>query len=220
MPTSPLDNPLAALADPARLAELDKLLDNAVPADLPEQQRLPMLLEMADLRAAIGQGQAAEESLRQQALPIAERLCDRHSQGLIHGKIADLLAARGDLDAALAEQQLRLPLAGSSEDENTLAHVKFSIAQLRLQRGDHRQGAAQAIFEELADAYSIVKKLGQADGVGSIGLLLAQMLALGGEREAALRVTTEAEAAFRHLDDSANVAQVLSLREAIIGAEN
>lgn len=219
MPHASPNNPLAVLADPSRLAELHQLLANAVPANLPDQQRLPMLLEMADLRAALGQAQEAEKSLRQEALAIAERLGDKPSQSLIHSKIADLQAAAGDFDAALAEQQRRLPLT-ELDDLAGLAHIKFSCAQLRLQRGDHRQGAAQAIFEELADAYSIAKKLGQADGVGSIGLLLAQMLALGGEREAALRVTNEAEAAFRHLDDNANVAQVLSLREAIVGAAN
>lgn len=207
-PTSP--------AASGRLAELHQLLAKAVPANLPDEQRLPMLLELADLCAALGQHQEAENNLRQQALPCASRLADPATQSLIHSKIADLLLAQGQIDAAIAEQQLRLPLT-ASDDLAGLAHIKFSLAQLRLQRGDHRQGAAQAIFEDLADAYSTAKKLGQADGVGGIGLLLAQMLAMGGDKDGALRVADEAEAAFRHLDDSANVAQVLSMREAIKG---
>lgn len=208
-PTSPID--------PERLAELHQLLAKAVPADLPDEQRLPMLLELADLCIALGQVKEAEDNLRQQALPIAKRLGEIPVTLIILGKLADLLAARGELDAAIEQQQERRQLAEGQAHDATLAHIKFSIAQLRLQRGDHRQGAAQAIFEDLADAYSIVKKLGQADGVGAIGLVLAQMLALGGDRAAALKVADTAEAAFRHLDDHANVEQVQSLRDAISG---
>ncbi len=211
MPTSAA--PLSA-PDAEQLEQVHQLLANAVPADIPDEQRLPMLLEIADLSAALGQGQEAEISLRQEALPTAVRLGDRIQQSLIHSKIADLLVARGDVDAAIAEHQLRQPLT-DADDQSSQAHLKYSIAHLRLQRGDHRQGAAQEIFEDLADAYSTAKSLGQADGVGSIGLLLAQMLAIGGETTMALKITEEAEAAFRHLDDNANIAQVLSLRDAI-----
>lgn len=202
-----------------QLAELHQVLAKAVPTDLPDEQRLPMLLEMADLCATLGQHQEAENNLRQQALPCASRLNDLATQSLIHNKIADLLLAQGNLDAAIAEQRLRQPLT-AADDQAGQAHIKFSIAQLRLHRGDHRQGAAQAIFEDLADAYSTAKKLGQADGVGGIGLLLAQMLAMGGDKDGALRVTDEAEAAFRHLGDEANVAQLLSMRDAITGLDN
>jgi len=45
--------------------------------------------------------------------------------------------------------------------------------------------------------------------------LLAQLLAMGGHRDAALRVLDEAEAAYRKLDDGQDVAQVRRLRELI-----
>jgi hypothetical protein len=49
-------------------------------------------------------------------------------------------------------------------------------------------------------------------------MILAQVVAMGGERDEALRVLDRAEAAFKKLGDLQGVAQARELREMIVGA--
>ena len=134
---------------------------------------------------------------------------------MTQGKIADILASRGQLDEALALHEQRLPVAERLGDINSLAHIRYSMAALRLQRGEHESGGLQRIHDDLVAAFAITRQLDRPDGIGWVGQLLAKVLAMGGEREEAQDVLTLAEAAFARLDNAAGLAQVRALREAI-----
>ncbi|HMV64396.1 MAG TPA: hypothetical protein PKE01_13730, partial [Rhodocyclaceae bacterium] len=133
------------------------------------------------------------------------------------GKIADIHMARGEFDEALVLQEMRLPVAEQMGDIGGLAHILYSRAQIRLQRGDHHDSGLQAIYEDLARAYAILVKLGRPDGIGAVGTLLAQMLAMGGLRSEALQVLETAEAAWRKIGQMQQVARVAELRQTIGG---
>ena len=61
----------------------------------------------------------------------------------------------------------RLPIAQEMKDIDFIAHIRFSCAQIRLDRGDHEKGGIQAIFEELSEAYEISLKLQRPDFIGA-----------------------------------------------------
>ena len=103
-------------------------------------------------------------------------------------------------------------------DIEHIAHIKFSIARIRLQRGDHQAGGLQQIHEDLAEAFIISLKLGRPDFIGCIGQLLAQILAMGGQQDEALDVLDGAEAAFVKIGDTQGLGLVKQLREMIRGA--
>ncbi|HNA67614.1 MAG TPA: hypothetical protein PLD21_08180, partial [Rhodocyclaceae bacterium] len=113
--------------------------------------------------------------------------------------------------------EMRLPVAEQMGDIGGLAHILYSRAQIRLQRGDHHDSGLQAIYEDLARAYAILVKLGRPDGIGAVGTLLAQMLAMGGLRSEALQVLETAEAAWRKIGQMQQVARVAELRQMIEG---
>jgi hypothetical protein len=58
--------------------------------------------------------------------------------------------ARGELDQALELNEQRRPIAEMLRDIDSLAHIHFLNAQIRLERGDHERGALQTIYEDLA----------------------------------------------------------------------
>jgi hypothetical protein len=70
------------------------------------------------------------------------------------------------------------------------------IAAGLLAGGALRAGRIQEVFEALAESYAIAQELRIPDGIGYVGVQLAQILAPGGQREQALRVLDEASAAF------------------------
>ncbi len=89
------------------------------------------------------------------------------------------------------------------------------IASALLGTGGLEQGRAQEIYEALAESYAIARHLQLPDGIAAVGVLLAQVLAIGGHRDDALGVLQEAEAAFRKLGDANGVERVQNLRETI-----
>ncbi|MBK1730309.1 hypothetical protein [Thiococcus pfennigii] len=60
-----------------------------------------------------------------------------------------------------------------------------------------------------------MRRLGRPDGIGAVGLLLAQVLAIGGHRDEALAVLDEAEAALAKLGRTAALEQVRERRRLI-----
>jgi len=254
----PAIGPLTLAQRSHRLAELRQLLGEDTATDIPDEFRLNLLLEQAELYESLGQWDLADRALRQQALPLAERLGDVRSkavtQGQIadilmargeldealrirtqeelpvyerlgdvrskavtQGRIADILMARGELDEALALHEQRLPVALKMNDIDSVAHIRFSMAHIRLQHGDHERGGLQTIQEELAEAFAISRKLDRPDFIGAIGQLLAQVLALGSRQDEALAVLDQAESAYRRLADGQGEVRVRQLREAIAG---
>jgi hypothetical protein len=165
-----------------------------------------------------GHGACPARALRirtQEQLPVYERLGDVRSKAVTQGKIADILQARGELDEALALHEQRLPIAELLRDIDSIAHIKFSIASLRLQRGDHNTGGIQQIYKDLSEAFGISLKLGRPDFIGGIGQLLVQVLAMGGQRDEALKVLKHTEETFDKLGNTWGLTRVRQLREMI-----
>ncbi|AGA90192.1 hypothetical protein Thimo_1398 [Thioflavicoccus mobilis 8321] len=189
------------------------------------EEQLPVFERLGDVRSkAVTQGKIADilqardnldEALRirtEEELPVYERLGDVREKAVTQGKIADILQARGNLDEALALHEERLATFERLGDIDGIAHVRFARARLRLERGEHETGGIQAIYDDLAASYEILRRLGRPDGIGAVGLLLAQVLTMGGHRDDALTVLDEAEAAFAKLGQTAAVEQVRALR--------
>jgi len=109
-------NPLTLAQRSRRLAVLHQQLDGEGSTAIPDGFRLNLLLEQADLYKSLGQWDLANQTLRQEALPLAERLGDVHSTAAIQGKIARILEARGELDQAMALHEQRLPIALQTND--------------------------------------------------------------------------------------------------------
>jgi len=206
----------------AALGQLDEALRIRMEDQLPVYERLGDVREKAATEGEIagilvsrGQLDEALHILREEVLLAFERLGDVRSKAITQGRIADILASRGQLDEALALHEQRLPVAERLGDIELIAHVKYSMASLRLQRGEHETGGLQRIHDDLAEAFAISRQLGRPDFIGAIGQLLAQVLVMDGEREQAQEVRALAEAALAKLEDANGVARVRALREAI-----
>lgn len=90
------------------------------------------------------------------------------------------------------------------------------MAMLRLQRGYYKETQGlQVIHDELAEAFRLSVKLQRPDYIASVGAMLAQTLALGGQHDEALQVLDAAEQGFRTLSNDAGVQQIEQLRQAI-----
>ncbi|MDZ7857275.1 CHAT domain-containing protein [Sphaerotilus sp.] len=204
-------------------------LDEALRIRLEEE--LPVYERLGDVRSkAVTQGKIADilqsrgqldEALRirlEEELPVYERLGDVRSKAVTQGKIADILQSRGQLDEALALHVERLTVFEQLGDIDGVAHTRFASAQLRIGRGDHEVGGIQAIYEDLAHSFAINQKLQRPDGIAVVGMLLAQVLAMGGLRDGALKVLDAAEQGFRTLGNTEGVQQVAMLRQQVGGA--
>lgn len=101
----------------------------------------------------------------------------------------------------------RLPDAQERKDAGGIAHIRYSCAGIRLTRGDHERGELQVIYDELAEAFGIMTQVGRADGIGGIGSLLGQVLAMAGQTDEALAVLGKARDAFERLGKAGGLAQ-------------
>ena len=168
--------------------------------------------ELADILSARGQLDEALRIRTEEQLPVYERLGDVRAKAVTQGKIADILSARGQLDEALAIHEARAKVFEDLGDAREVAQVRFSTAQVRLARGDHQTQGLQQIHDELAESFGILTQTGHADGIGAVGLLLAQVLAAGGHPAPAGQVLDQAEAAFVMLGQEAGAEQARALR--------
>ncbi|WP_422375698.1 CHAT domain-containing protein [Roseibium sp.] len=193
-----------------------------------EEEQLPVFEALGDKREfAVTQSKIADilqlrgdldGALRireEEQLPVFEALGDKREFAVTQGKIADILQMRGDLDGALALHLERLPVAEAMRDLDSVMHIRYSCAQIRLARGDLQKGEAQTIFEELDEAFRGALKLQRSDAIGAIGPLLAQVLAGGGATAPALDVLDISEQAFNTLKDEEGLAHVAELRSLI-----
>ena len=168
---------------------------------------------IADILQTRGDLDEALRIRREEQLPVYKRLGDVREGAVTMGKIADILQARGDLDEALRiRREEELPVYERLGDVRERSVALQKIAMGLLQGGGLEQGRVQEIYEALAEAFAIARRLGLPDGVGAVGLQLAPILALGGHREEALGVLDEAEAAFRKLGNRQSVELVNELR--------
>jgi hypothetical protein len=141
---------------------------------------------------------------------------DVRSRAVTMGKIADILQARGELDQALKiHREEQLPVYERLGDVRERAVTLYKIAGVLLEGDGIHRGRIQEIADALGESFRIVVDLGAPDGIGPVGALLAQVLAMGGLRDEALRVMDQAEAAYRKLSQTGSVDQVRVLREMI-----
>ena len=168
--------------------QLDEALKIRNEEELPVYQRLGDVREravtmgkIADILRARGQLDEALKIRNEEELPVYQRLGDVRSRAVTMGKIADILQARGQLDEALKMHSDRLGVAEAMGDIDSIAHVKFSCATIRLERGGWEKGEAQTIVSELAESFSIAQRMKRADFIAGIGAQFGQVLVMAGE---------------------------------------
>ena len=202
-------------ADPARPFEIVRVRGEASAEDIEAATGAVARRGFAENLLAENKLDEALEILGKEVLTVFERLDDNREKAITQGRIADVLFAQGKLDEAMAMQTERLPAVTALGDHEGLAHIRYSMANIRLARGEHESGNLQQIYEELAEAFHLSCQYGQPDAIGGIGLLLVQVLAMGGLRDEALETLNTAEDAFTTLRDLDGIGQVRELREAL-----
>ncbi|MBL3552683.1 tetratricopeptide repeat protein [Rhodovulum sulfidophilum] len=173
--------------------------------------------KIADVLQDRGDLDEALRIRREEQIPVFDALGDRRSLAVTKGNIAAGMAVQGDVDGALDMHLSRFPDATAMGDLDSLVHIRFSCAQLRLDRGDHETGGIQTIHDELAEAWTGANRLGRPDFIGAIGYLLGQVLAMGGHRNEATEVLETAAAAWDRLGQAASANQCRELIEMIKG---
>ncbi|MFZ0210506.1 MAG: hypothetical protein WAL59_31125 [Roseiarcus sp.] len=99
------------------------------------------------------------------------------------GKIADILQARGDLDQAVKiRREDELPVFERLGDVHSRAATLYKIADVLLETNGIQRGHIQEIADTLGESFRILVELGAPDGIGPVGALLAQVLAMDGHR--------------------------------------
>jgi hypothetical protein len=172
---------------------------------------------IADILQVRGQLDDALSIRKKEELPVYESLGDAHSRAVTMGKVAEILHARGQLDEALAIHSGRLPLAEAIGDIDSIAHIRFSSASIRLQRGGWGNGEAQTILNELEESFRTAQQIGRADFIGHIGEQFGRVLVLAGRQNEGVAVLEEAADAFETLQRSEDAAQVRALQDQIRG---
>lgn len=198
-----------------RIAEIRGWLDGH--PDAPDDLLAGVLDELGRLLVDLGDYDAALIHFRERELPLHQRRGDEHGAAVKQGQIADILMARGQLDEALALHEARLPVAERMGDIEAIAHIRHSMANLRLRRGDDKRGGLQPICEDLTQAFALLRTLGHPRGLGVVGLQLAEVLAKRGLKDEALAALDEVAAASNGVGDTAGVARADNLRWAIAG---
>ena len=132
------------------------------------------------------------------------------------GKIADILVQRGETDEALRIHiEERLPVYETIKDLRGIAHIRFSCANLRLQRKDLKQRDVQTIYKELAESFAISVNLEHVDAIAAVGRIFGQILAMIGQSDEALKVLNQSAAAFDKLQQPQQAAAVRDLQKRI-----
>ncbi|MBS4099415.1 MAG: hypothetical protein KGZ83_21595 [Sulfuricella sp.] len=166
-----------------RIATLRAYLDSEPPP--PDDIRLPLLDEMAELYRSLGK---LEESLRireQEELPAFEKLGDLRSAAVTRGQIADILVARGELDTALRiHEQEVLPVFEKLGNLREAAVTRSKIADILRVRGE--LDTALRILEQ--EVLPVFEKLGDVHSATVARGKIANILQARGELDAALRI--------------------------------
>ena len=202
--------------------QLDEALKIRKEGQLPVYQRLGdvrscavTIGKIADILQARGQLDEALKIRNEEELPVYERLGDVRSRAVTMGKIADVLQARGQLEEALTMHSDRLAVAEAIGDIDSIAHVKFKCAALRLERGGWEKGEAQVIVTELKESFSIAQRTQRADFIANIGAQFGQVLVMVGQLNEGLLVLEQAAGAFERLNRTDMAQQLRALQEQI-----
>ena len=111
-----------------------------------------------------------------------------------------MLSARGELDEALRiHLEERLVVAQRLRDADSIAHIRYSCALIRLKKGVKDTSTLNTILDELREAYAISRQIRRADFVAAIGQRLGDLLIQSGQAEPAIDILNEAARASRTL---------------------
>jgi len=172
--------------------------------------------KIADVLQQRGETDEALRIRREEQLPVYDRLGDVRERAITMGQIADVLQQRGETDEALRIHLAeRLPVAQTSQDMDSVAHVRFSCAQLRISRGGLQEGEGQVIFDELSEAFGLYQQLQRVDGIAVVGAVLGQMLAAAGATSEAATVLEKSAAAFDTIGQPQQAAQIRAIAAGI-----
>jgi tetratricopeptide (TPR) repeat protein len=172
---------------------------------------------IADIHQKLGDTDEALRIRYEDELPVYERLGEVRKWAIAKSKVAEIIENRGEVDEALRiYTEDCMPVAVSTDDMAGIAHILFSCARIRLSRGGLEKGEALTIFKELAESFARNKKLQSAEGIGSVGWLLGQVLARVGRFDEAINVLDETADAFDSIGKVEDVAKVREMQEKIL----
>ncbi|MBP2233292.1 phosphopentomutase [Azospirillum agricola] len=203
--------------------EIDEVLRIRREEQLPVYERLGdvrscavTMGKIADILATSGQTDEALRIRREEELPVYERLGDVRARAVTMGKIANILTTHGQTDEALRiHLDECLPVAKQTQDLDTLAYIFFSCANIRLERGGMQNGEGATIAGELTESFGLFRRIGQVEGIGVVGTLFGQFLAVVGQIEEALVVLDQAADAFTKLGQSQSIERIRSIQAII-----
>jgi len=142
-------------------------------------------------------------------LPVYERLGDVRLRAVTLGYIADILQARGELDEALRIlREEELPVYERLGDVRERAVALTKIARIDLQRENY-----QAAYEGFAEAYQIVDKLGDLEGIIYVSINLGQLLCMAGAKEQGLTMLNRSREGFLKLGLETDAQELQALIE-------
>lgn len=161
-----------------------------------------------------------DEALRirvTEQLPILERLNNAGAIAVAKDMIAEILHARGEADEAL---RIRidevLPVLRELKHARVLSACLWNIASIHLSRA--REDENQALVNALPyvmEAFQIVAKLGDAEGLMKVGPVAAQVLAVAGKRQHALATLDISRQAAVKLDNQLLIGHIEEVRALI-----
>jgi tetratricopeptide (TPR) repeat protein len=198
-----------------RRDELDEALRIRTEEQLPIFERLGYVREIAITKGQIAnilfhRGEL-DEALRlrtEEQLPVLERLGDVRAIAIAKGRIAKIFTQKGDLVRARDLHLERLETNRRLNDGDGIAATLSDLAQCGLASRD-----VVEVAPKLAEAYSILEKIGRAEPLAAVGFSYGQMLAGVGKRDQAIAVLRTSAAASRKLGQSEQVAQMEQLIE-------
>jgi tetratricopeptide (TPR) repeat protein len=171
-----------------RIVELRGMLNgDAVPA-MPDTARGLLLDELADLLQSLGEPDEALRILKEEALPVHEKLGDARARAVTMVKVADILQARGELDEALRIlKEDALPVYKKLGDVRERAVTMGQIADILQARGE----LSEALRIRKEEVLPACEKLGEVKGRAVTMGKIADILQAWGELDEALRILKE-----------------------------
>jgi tetratricopeptide (TPR) repeat protein len=145
---------------------------------------------IADILQSRGELDEALRILRDEALPVYDRLGDVRERAVTMGSIADILQSRGELDEALRiRREEELPVYDRLEDVRSRAVTMGQIADILGSRGELDEALRILRDEALPD----FKRLGDVRSRAVTMGKIADILGSRGELDEALRIRREEE---------------------------
>ena len=185
-----------------RLQELERYLDSRSQIRLID---VDLLLEIGDLLVSVGELPRAEAAYLR-ALEALAHLDDPRRRAITHGRIADLLQSRGDLDEAQRiREQEEIPIYKRLGDVRSLAVTRGQIADILQCRGD----LAQALRIRESEEIPVYERLGDERSIAITHGQIADILLSRGEVDATLAIREQRQLpVFERLGDVRSVAIV------------